>query len=177
MVYQDKRKLRWLWNLLGRQLWCQLWQRQVLWTLLQRFWGKPAEVVMRKLPTTPISTPTSEMSTSKIPHALVRSASPAKWTPLKEMMLVSATLQSAPRSNSKIPHPIAKEDQPVSSKTPLFSAMSHFFWKLLCPCRLMKKNKTRKPWTPVVPRVRCNRWWELYCEKKTTTCSPKERLY
>lgn len=80
--------------------------------------GKSAKVRTRKLPATPKPTPTPGLSTSKIARP-VGSTSPSVLTPPIETM--SATTQSIPTSQSKIPLPIAKADEPVSSKTPMFS--------------------------------------------------------
>lgn len=103
--------------------------------------GKSAKARTRKLPATPKSTPTPRLSTSK----------PSIPTP-----------QSIPTSQSKIPVPIVKADEPVSSETPMFSEMPAFFLETPLSAPARKKAKTRKPRTPMVARLRSNRQWEPY---------------
>ena len=98
--------------------------------------GKSAIVRARKLPVTP------RLSVSKIP----RPASP----------------QSIPTSQSKIPVPIVKADEPVSSETPMFSEMPAFLFETPLSTPARKKAKTRKPRTPMVARLRSNRKWQPY---------------
>ena len=101
--------------------------------------GKSAKVRARKLPVTP------RLSTSKIPRP-VGTASP----------------QSIPTSQSKIPVPIVKADEPVSSETPMFSEMPAFLFGTPLSTPARKKAKTRKPRTPMVARLRSNRQWQPY---------------
>ena len=101
--------------------------------------GKSAKVRARKLPVTP------RLSASKIPHP-VGTASP----------------QSIPTSQSKIPVPIVKADEPVSSETPMFSEMPAFLFETPLSTPAHKKAKTRKPRTPMVARLRSNRQWQPY---------------
>ena len=101
--------------------------------------GKSAKVRARKLPVTP------RLSASKIPRP-VGTASP----------------QSIPTSQSKIPVPIVKADEPVSSETPMFSEMPAFLFETPLSTPARKKAKTRKPRTPMVARLRSNRQWQSY---------------
>ena len=101
--------------------------------------GKSAKGRARKLPVTP------RLSTSKIPRP-VGTASP----------------QSIPTSQSKIPVPIVKADEPVSSETPMFSEMPAFLFETPLSTPARKKAKTRKPRTPMVARLRSNRQWQPY---------------
>ena len=101
--------------------------------------GKSAKVRARKLPVTP------RLSASKIPRP-VGTASP----------------QSIPTSQSKIPVPIVKADEPVSSDTPVFSEMPAFLFETPLSTPARKKAKTRKPRTPMVARLRSNRQWQPY---------------
>ena len=101
--------------------------------------GKSAKVRARKLPVTP------RLSASKIPRP-VGTASP----------------QSIPTSQSKIPVPIVKADEPVSSETPMFSEMPAFLFETPLSTPARKKAKTRKPRTPMVARLRSNRQWQPY---------------
>ena len=106
--------------------------------------GMSAKVRMRKLPVTP------RLSASKIPRP-VGTASPSIPTP-----------QSLPTSQSKIPVPIVKADEPVSSETPMFSEMPAFLFETPLSTPARKKTKTRKPRTPMVARLRSNRQWQPY---------------
>ena len=101
--------------------------------------GKSAKVRARKLPVTP------RLSACKIPPP-VGTASP----------------QSIPMSQSKIPVPIVKADEPVSSETPVFSEMPAFLFETPLSTPAHKKAKTRKPRTPMVARLRNNRQWQPY---------------
>ena len=106
--------------------------------------GKSAKVRTRKLPVTP------RLSTSKIARP-GGTASPSIPTP-----------QSIPTSQSKIPVPIVKADEPVSSETPMFSEMPAFLFETPLSTPARKKAKTRKPRTPMVARLRSNRQWQPY---------------
>ena len=101
--------------------------------------GKSAKVRAPKLPVTP------RLSASKIPRP-VGTASP----------------QSIPTSQPKIPVPIVKADEPVSSETPMFSEMPTFLFETPLSTPARKKAKTRKPRTPMVARLRSNRQWQPY---------------
>ena len=103
------------------------------------FLGKSAKVRARKLPVTP------RLSASKIPRP-VGTASP----------------QSIPTSQSKIPVPIVKADEPVSSETTMFSEMHALLFETPLSTPARKKAKTRKPRTPMVARLRSNRQWQPY---------------
>ena len=108
--------------------------------------GKSAKVRRRKLPVTP----RPRLSTSKIARP-VGTASPLIPTP-----------QSIPTSQSKIPVPIVKADEPVSSETPMFSEMPAFLFETPLSTPACKKAKTRKPRTPMVARLTSNRQWQPY---------------
>ena len=103
--------------------------------------GKSAKVRTRKLPATPKLTPPPGLSTSKIARP-VGSTSPSILTPPIETM--SVTPESIPTSQSKIPLPIAKADEPVSSKTPMFSEMPAFFFLTPLSTPTRKKEKKTK---------------------------------
>ena len=100
---------------------------------------KSAKVRARKLPVTP------RLSASKIPRPVG-----------------TASTQSIPTSQSKIPVPIEKADEPVSSETPMFSEMPAFLFETTLSTPARKKAKTRKPRTPMVARLRSNRQWQPY---------------
>ena len=101
--------------------------------------GKSAKVRARKLPVTP------RLSASKIPRPVG-----------------TASTQSIPTTQSKIPVPIEKADEPVSSETPMFSEMPAFLFETPLSTPARKKAKTRKPRTPMVARLRSNRQWQPY---------------
>ena len=90
--------------------------------------GKSEKVRTQKLPVTP------RLSTSKIARP-VGTASPSIPTP-----------QSIPMSQSKIPFPIVKADEPVSSETPMFSKMPAFLFgtPLSTPAREMRKQENQE---------------------------------
>ena len=106
--------------------------------------GKSAKVRARKLPVTPL------LSASKIPRH-VGTASPSIPTP-----------QSMPTSQSKIPVPIVKAVEPVSSDTPMFPEIPAFLFETPLSTLARKKVKTRKPRTPMVVRLRSNKKWQPY---------------
>ena len=119
--------------------------------------GKPKKVMSRKLPAKPKSTAATVLSTSKILSPVVRSASQQnERLPQKRCLFKKHYNQHLP-VNLEFIFLLQRSMNLFHPRRPCFQRRLYFFWKLLCPHRLV-----RKPRTTMVERLRSNRQWERY---------------